>query len=67
MNHPHLKVQNAEDLNLMETRFSHRILLTLASSGDLSTLVYFSSLGLNLNLKCPLTGNTALHLAVTNN
>jgi hypothetical protein len=62
-----LKIQNAEDLNLFEYRFSHRILLTLASSGDLSTLAHFSRLGLNLNLKCPLSGCTALHLAVKNN
>jgi hypothetical protein len=39
----------------------------LASSGDLSTLADFSRLGLNLNLKCPLSGCTALHLAVKNN
>jgi ankyrin repeat protein len=62
-----LKIQNPEDLNLFEARFNNRVLLTLASSGDLTNLASFSRLGLNLNLKCPLTGSTALHLAVANN
>jgi hypothetical protein len=52
---------------VIEDKFCPIILHSLASSGYLDTIIKLAQLGLDLNLKCPKTGRTALHLATIHN